>query len=169
MEKKWSKIWKTFNKWYVAKGCPDWASQKRQLTQLIRTEFPKTNTRKAWAYYQREFDEKCIRYGCCSWAQQQNIIKKYVTVLHDDDEDPADLYILSMVFSGIGSHFHTTIKNHYGSELDFYETGAFGTYKSAMRFIRSSINKFKKEFNKKSVNVKFESNETQVWFYKDGD
>ena len=96
-------------------------------------------------------------------------LPKYVTVLHDDDEDPVDLYILSMVFSGIGSHFHTTIKNHYGSELDFYETGAFGTYKSAMRFIRSSINKFKKEFNKKSVNVKFESGETQEWFYKDGD
>ncbi len=96
-------------------------------------------------------------------------LPKYVTVLHDDDEDPADLYILSMVFSGIGSHFHTTIKNHYGSELDFYETGAFGTYKSAMRFIRSSINKFKKKFNKKSVSVKFESGETQEWFYKDGD
>ena len=96
-------------------------------------------------------------------------LPKYVTVLHDDSETPADLVILSMVFSGIGSHFHTTIKTQYGSKHDFYEFCRFRTYKSAMRFIRSSINKFKKKFNKESVSVKFESNETQVWFYKDGD
>lgn len=96
-------------------------------------------------------------------------LPKYVTVLHDNDETPADLFILSMVFSGIGSHFHTTVKTQYGSEQDFYEFDIFQTYKNAMRFIRRSINKFKKKFNKENVSVKFETNETQVWFYKDGD
>ena len=96
-------------------------------------------------------------------------LPKYATVLHDDDEDPVDLTIMSTVFSGIGSHFHTTIKTRCGGEHDFYEFRRCRTYRSAMRFIRSSISKFKKEFNKKSVSVKFECHEAQEWFYKDGD
>ncbi|KKM04784.1 hypothetical protein LCGC14_1760720 [marine sediment metagenome] len=78
MEKKWSKIWKTFNKWHNTKGCVAWASQKRQLTQLILAEFPKINIRKVWACYDREFLDKYSRYGLPSWIQQQNIIKNAV-------------------------------------------------------------------------------------------
>lgn len=97
-------------------------------------------------------------------------LPKYVTVLHNDDETPADLFVLSMVFSGIGSHFHTTVKTHgYGSKRDFYEFRRCRTYRSAMRFIRISINKFKKQYNKNRVFVKFEDHEAQEWFYKDGD
>jgi len=96
-------------------------------------------------------------------------LSKYVTVLHDDSGTPADLFISSTVFSGIGSHFHTTIKTQYGSQYDFREFRRCPTYKSAIRFIRRSISKFRKQFDKSQIYVKFECYEAQEWFYKDGD
>ena len=78
MEKKWSKIWKEFNKWWNNLSWPSWEKQQRKLRKLILTEFPKVDTRKVWTYLRSECDrwEKEGRFP--SWKQQQNIIKKAV-------------------------------------------------------------------------------------------
>ncbi len=78
MKKKWSKIWREFNSWCDKLSDPNWYSQKRQLSKLIRREFPKTNIRKLWVCYEHNYKDMCARDPWSSWRRQQDIIKKAV-------------------------------------------------------------------------------------------
>lgn len=124
----------------------------------------------------RDAKDRCAR--CAEYD-----LPEWLKVLEPSDK--CDLKFSCMEFHGVGVHFHVTIEETREARMakvprgggpapfldgpEFYEHTKFNTQVGVHGWLVMQAKRFKEEYGKDEVTVRFDDFETRTWFYKEGD